>query len=321
MNIKKRFTLLFTIICVVSGFIFLCFNSLHNPNYICNIEVPRETRQLVYRTNKFTSLFEEEYKCIFLVNNDTMLFDVHLDSVQINSLEMVKNKYKDGSLYEMRIPLCGFFAYLNYDNSLVGQYEVISDEIDIPNSLYSLFLIPISKSEHFSYKDSKLVGWDNIFRWYYQKYFKRYLRLSNEIPTKAVIESSKGDCFQYSYKKIPNLYLVYRTFGFSPLVGHIIQYPIILLSNKQFESEIIVEDEASILYKLYGDIIEHKSCSLIKYHNGYLFCIKEENNTIPQESTLDSLISLSNRLIKSYLNINFTSSEQENNLVYYRIDE
>lgn len=300
---------IFILLFVGGGYFYDSFLEINNSGYVGNISNPDIASQLIYnKTHNRQSIFEEQYKYVFVNGLDTTFCGIILDSVQIESLILLDSCYKDGALYELQTPLKGFSAYLSYDNQLEGLYSLVSDLIYIPNSLYTLTLSPIKlNSNNFNtYIQSK--GRPRRFMYlldmYYKKYAYPYLDMSSIIQTRQVLESWGTNCLLYSNDHYPGIDLLYKSDGFSPEIGHITQYPIILLSHNNEVKSLLYQDGSQKIHIVERDYTFTKPYCLTRYNSGYLICVKGNRQSwIPAEETLDTLITLSNILIKTYLKI------------------
>ena len=276
----------------------------HRSGYVGNINNPNTSYQLVYKPNVLRSVFEEEYKFVLTNGADTTVLDIALDSIQKEALVLIDSQFKDGALYELQIPLKGFSATLSDEHCLEDLYSQVSDYVYIPNSLYTLSLLPIELKNNFKKTYNGFKGVPKrlfyVWYWYYRRYAYPYVECLSDIQTNQKLENWGANCILYSDCHYPEIELLYRPDGFSIETSHITQYPVILLSYDTEEKSLLVENNGKTLWGQKNNFVFNKPYNLIHYDVGYLLCVKGDSHVcIPSKEILDTLIANSNSLIKS----------------------
>lgn len=301
----SRFLLRFSTLLLVCLVCYLAVIDYRDTRFVVNILNKDSEHQLIYeRINP--PFYDTQFQYLFTSRRDTTYLDIEIDSLLKQSLFVIDSSFKEGVLYSLKEPLKGFMAFHLYESELSNTYRMLSDYIYIRNSLYSLELTPLLQKSDYARlrEDFRGAPKSVLHKWLLEEYFYPYEKLDSVIHSRRRLPSWGTDCLLYTYDSHPDIRLLYKQEGFSDETKHIIQYPVIILSKKQIPEGSIIRIKKESIYFLRNEYRFTKPYSLIKYSNGYLFCISDSRRyPIPSEYLLDSLVSMSNAFIKKHLSV------------------
>lgn len=304
---KSFFRIIFIIFSLlfVSLTCYLVVVDNRNTSYVGNIKNNDPKHQLLYKQYA-SPFYDNQYKYLFINDSDTTYISIELDSLLKSSLVVIDSSFNNGVLYSLEEPLKGFKAYRFYEGELSYKYLMITDYIYIPNSLYSIELTPLLQNSSIAGTLHDLRGLPKEIKhkWLLEEYLYPYEELDSILYSKRRLPSFGADCLLFTHDSHPSIRLLYKKEGFSDETRHIIQYPVILLSNKQFQEDSLYKLNKKCIGYLRKELKFRRPYALMKYSNGYLFFVSDSPRLqIPTTLLLDSLIHISNTFIKEYLNI------------------
>lgn len=271
--------------------------------YFGNITSP-SPRQLVHKKDSLKVAFESEYELIFFNEKDTILcYITYPDEEYIRTLQLIDDEFIRGRLYATEYPVKGYCAYLTNEINLVRQYEDISDDINIPNGLFTLDLSPTGLKDNYllyrrHYPD---LPRKNLLVRAYRNIRYSYENVDSVIYSHRRLPQSRlTDGYLYSDSNYPGIKLFYKRAGYTFETRNITQYPIVFLSAKQSEGMVVNKNSGQTVLSV-EKYSGSRKFMLIRHDGGYLVCIRESKESIPNKALLDSLICSSNRYIKSCL--------------------
>ena len=311
MKLYIRIILLVVLLCCAISTFSIMIEDARDNAYVGKLRLSDDTSQFVYYNDSLLHLSDSTIEYLFTFGKDTLCFTTRANNEIEEYSELVEERFKEGKLYKYNYPLSGFNAYLAYDKNLVKQYLCLSDNVYIPNSLYTIELSLIDKKGFlFSHiKKTKGLPKRELFLSTFRRVAYPYETIDSVIFTRRALVSEWNDCYLYRTKYLPEIQLLFQCSGFSSETRHITQYPVIVLSDRDYNSKDLVFNSSSqSLYEIKWSNTGPRKCALLYYNDGYLICLLDSRGRkFPARVTLDSLINTSNLFIKSYLDYHETS--------------